>query len=123
MKYIKKFEDINSVDKRKGLYVDPNQILYVIDYLKKRDIRFMLLFGTDDNADDECFLILIEGNDYTKLKYTDEVNFKDYYIEMPDNYVFLNWFEPENIEGEWKIIRNTDRETIETIINSKKYNL
>ena len=128
MKYIKTFEDINKVDKRKGIYVSSDNILNVINQLKERDIKFMLLFGSDDNADDECFLILIEGDDYTKLKSVDEMGHKDYYIDInfekgKSNNVFLNWFEPENIEGDWQVIRNTNKENIEALINSKKYNL
>ena len=128
MKYIKTFEDINKVDKRKGIYVSTENILFVINQLKERDIRFMLLFGSDDNADDECFLILIEGDDYTKLKSVGEMGNKDYYIDInfekgkPNN-VFLNWFEPENIEGDWQVIRETGIENIQALINSKKYNL
>ncbi len=126
MKYIKRFEDIK-IDKRMGIYVLSENILYVIDHLKEKDIRFMLLFGTDDNADDECFLILIEGNDYKKLDYNvsiiNDFNANDYYIEIDDENVFLNWFEPENIEGDWEIIRNTDKENIEALINSKKFNI
>jgi hypothetical protein len=128
MKYIKTFEDINKVDKRKGIYVSTENILFVINQLKERDIKFMLLFGSDDNADDECFLILIEGDDYTKLKSVDEMGYKDYYIDInfekgKSNDVFLNWFEPENIEGDWQVIRNTNRENIEAFINSKKFNI
>jgi hypothetical protein len=124
MKYLKKFENIK-VDKRLGLYVDTKDIFSVIDFLDGRNIKFMLLFGTDDN-DEACFLVLIE--DYKKLEY-DSIwnntfsNYNDYYIEINGDNIYLNWFIPEEIEGEWQIIRNTDKETIKIIINSKKYNL
>jgi len=122
MKYIKKFESIK-VEKKKGVYVTNSEILSVIDNLKEKDIKFMLLFGTDDDTDDECFLVLIENDDYKKLKHTNDFGVKDYYIEINGNNVFFNWFIPEEIEGNWQIIRDTSKENIETILNSKKYNI
>ena len=59
MKYIKTFEDINKIDKRKGIYVRYENIFSVIDFLKGRDVSFMLLYGNDDNGDDNLFLIFI----------------------------------------------------------------
>ena len=125
MKYIKKFEDIK-IDKRKGIFVGSDQIFYIIDFLNSRDVRFMLLYGNDDNGGDDLFLVLIEGDDYKKLDYDvsgiDDYHTKDWYIEMDGDNVFLNWFEPENIEGDWQI-RNTDKESIRSFINSNKYNI
>jgi len=128
--HIKTFEDINKIDKRMGIYVNIEYIIYVINFLNSRDIRFMLLFGRDNEFSEnyECFLILIEGSDYTKLDYETRgfspftTPVKDYYMEINDDNVFLNWFEPEKIEGDWEII-NQDKENVETLIDTKKYNL
>ena len=125
MKYIKTFENINKVNKRLGLYVDPEQIFYIINYLKGKNIKFILLFGSDDDdADEDCFLILIEGDDYKNLDHITYPtnNFKDYYIRINGDSVFLNWF-PDVIEGDWQIIKNMDKENIENIITAKKFNI
>lgn len=127
MKHLKYFESrIKEEDRRKGTFAGTTDIIPLYNYLKEKNIRFTLLFGGDDDTDDDCFLILIEGNDYEKLPSVDELGYKDYYINIVDtegfnDNVFTNWFIPEEIEGKWKIVNN--KEEIEMIIATNKYNL
>lgn len=126
MKYLKYFESITDEDKKMGFFVDFIDILQVYNYLNEKEIKFITLFGNDDDSDDYYFLILIEGEDYKKLQSVDEMGFKDYYIKIYDtegfsDNVFTNWFIPEELKGEWKIIN--DIEEVKIIIDTKKYNL
>ena len=66
------------------------------------------------------------NSDYEKLPFVDEMGYKDYYIHIYDtdgfsNNVFTNWFIPDDIKGEWKIVNSL--EEIEIFLNSNKYNL
>ncbi len=127
MKYLKYFESIikKEDNRRKGIYIGIDNIIQVYNYLKEKNIRFIILFGYDDDSEDNCFLILIEGKEYEKLPYVDEMGYKDYYIKIHydgfDDNIFTNWFIPEKIEGNWKIVNNL--EEIEIILNLNKYNL
>jgi hypothetical protein len=128
MKYLKYFESRKKDEnKRAGVYVDVTDIIPLYNYLKQKNIRFIILYGKKEDDDDyNYFLILIEGNDYKKLPFVSEFGYRDYYINITDteifnNNVFINWFIPEEIEGNWKIINNL--EEIEIILNSNKYNL
>jgi hypothetical protein len=128
MKYLKYFESRKKDEnKRAGVYVGVTDIIPLYNYLKQKNIRFIILYGKKEDDDDyNYFLILIEGNDYKKLPFVSEFGYRDYYINITDteifnNNVFINWFIPEEIEGNWKIINNL--EEIEIILNSNKYNL
>jgi len=136
MKFIKTYEESDD-NKRMGIYVSIAGILEAIKFLKDRNIRFMLLFGKDedDGGDEEYYLVVIEGNDYKKLPYEEtdtchydyKERFKDYYMPCEDlDKVFLNWFDQDDINHDWKIIPHEtkkDLEEIEMISNINKYNL
>lgn len=127
-------------DKRMGVYVSVGGVLNAIKFLKDRNIRFVLLFGSEEDDDEDYYLIIIEGYDYQKLPYDEteisnfKERFKDYYMpgdsivntgEYTEK-VFLNWFSEEDIHNEWKIIPHetkNDLEEIEMVSNINKYNL
>ena len=122
MKYIKKYENIE--DRYEGIYVEYVDIEYMFNYFKKNKVRFTILYGKDEDEEEEkYFLLIIEGNDHGDLPYDKGAsNWLDFYVEdINGDQIFFNWFESDNLkDGDWKMISNKE---LELFIASKKYNL
>lgn len=126
MKYLKYFEKKGD-NKRLGLYVNDNDILYILEYLKEKNVLFTLLYGKEYDDDEKYFLILISLCGDLPYEQT-ETGYKDYYIEFDENVndsIYLNWFDLEEVysEGDWIFVPDNDPENVKMLINANKYNL
>lgn len=114
-------------ENRLGVYVTKENIFDLINFLENLDInRYTILYGKDDDDDDQkYFLVLLNGNEHEKLPYVtrflNRKPYKDYYCIIDYSEVYPNWFNLENITGDWKIINS--KEDIGFEIETDKYNL